>query len=157
MRGTRTRLTQNQWLELGWALPAPHKSFIRLHKGFLWLCWWIRSGLRCSRETSQSLPRLTPSLSEVSWACNTAFVYKPKGAGAQPHSRTQSRTQIHHEKKKMQINHMHTTVNTNKDKEQHTLTSNLKLTHIHPNTLPSCSLLLALFTILWQRYKGPGL
>lgn len=75
MRRTKARLG----LGVGRVLPGPHKSFIRLRGGFPKLCGGIRSGLRCSRETSPSLPRLC--LSEVSRACNTAVGYKPKGAG----------------------------------------------------------------------------
>lgn len=154
MRRMKTLLTLNQWLGLGPALPGPHKSFIRLHGSFLWLCWGIRSRLRCSREMSQSLPRLFLSLSEVSWACNTAFGYKPKGADTQPHTVMHTNTPQEDQKKKKKKTHLICTQQWTLTK---TKTNTHKHTRVHPNTLPSCSLLFALFTILWQRYKGPGL
>lgn len=141
-------LTLNQWLGLGWALPGPHKSFIRLHGSFLWLCWGIHSWLRCSRETSQSLPRLLLSLSEVAWACNTAFGYKPKGAGTQ--SRTLSCTQIHHQKR-----HSYAHKSEHSQRQRHTRIDSKTHTRIPQHTPLLLSPLRFIYNPL-AAVQGPG-
>lgn len=140
-------LTLNQWLGLGPALPGPHKSFIRLHGSFLWLCWGIRSRLRCSREMSQSLPRLFLSLSEVSWACNTAFGYKPKGADTQPHTVMHTNTPQEDQKKKKK----HTSYAHNSEHSQRQ-----RLTHTNTHAYTPTHSPLALSSSLYLQSSGSG-
>lgn len=143
----KTLLTLNQWLGLGPALPGPHKSFIRLHGSFLWLCWGIRSRLRCSREMSQSLPRLFLSLSEVSWACNTAFGYKPKGADTQPHTVMHTNTPQEDQKKKKK----HTSYAHNSEHSQRQ-----RLTHTNTHAYTPTHSPLALSSSLYLQSSGSG-
>lgn len=140
-------LTLNQWLGLGPALPGPHKSFIRLHGSFLWLCWGIRSWLRCSREMSQSLPRLFLSLSEVSWACNTAFGYKPKGADTQPHTVMHTNTPQEDQKKPQK----HTSYAHNSEHSQRQ-----RLTHTNTHAYTPTHSPLALSSSLYLQSSGSG-
>lgn len=147
MRRMKTLLTLNQWLGLGPALPGPHKSFIRLHGSFLWLCWGIRSRLRCSREMSQSLPRLFLSLSEVSWACNTAFGYKPKGADTQPHTVMHTNTPQEDQKKKKK----HTSYAHNSEHSQRQ-----RLTHTNTHAYTPTHSPLALSSSLYLQSSGSG-
>lgn len=147
MRRMKTLLTLNQWLGLGPALPGPHKSFIRLHGSFLWLCWGIRSRLRCSREMSQSLPRLFLSLSEVSWACNTAFGYKPKGADTQPHTVMHTNTPQEDQKKKKN----HTSYAHNSEDSQRQ-----RLTHTNTHAYTPTHSPLALSSSLYLQSSGSG-
>lgn len=149
MRRMKTLLTLNQWLGLGPALPGPHKSFIRLHGSFLWLCWGIRNRLRCSREMSQSLPRLFLSLSEVSWACNTAFGYKPKGADTQPHTVMHTNTPQEDQKKKQKKKHTSYAHNSEHSQRQ-------RLTHTNTHAYTPTHSPLALSSSLYLQSSGSG-